>query len=156
MKLKLALLGMAAVLSTAAMAQSNTVSKTIDGPAVKELHVIGPVIVELVEAENVSVKAEGSYQFVNSVSINWSKDNLYISYPDHIPAGNNILKVNVKNLKSIVAEEGAKIVTQQPLKSQNLVVTVRDDSQAKVMNYGKIRVNNYGDVRISKYAYKAY
>lgn len=153
MKQKFLLSAIAIILSTCMMAQNINVSKQVDGPAFDELNISGPVTVELIESENNSVLTSGSNDFVNGVNITWLKKTLHISYSRSGSEQNNTIKVFAKNVKYIVAEEGAKIVTPKPLNVDNLKITIRDDSQAKLMNYGKIRVDHLENAQVSKYVY---
>jgi hypothetical protein len=53
----------------------------------------------------------------------------------------------------VIAEGGAKIVTPKPLLA-NLMLTVYDESQARILTYGKVKVLGEGNVSVMHYDYK--
>jgi hypothetical protein len=152
MKQRIFLLLLAAVMTTAAMAQNN-ISKIINGPAFGELRVLGPVTVELIESENPSIHVEGALNLVNDVSVTWLQNRLTFSCPSEAARQPLVVKVYAKNLKSLVVEENARVITPQPLNAANLLITVNDVSTARIVNRGKTRVYNMGNVSVKSYPY---
>jgi hypothetical protein len=153
MKQRIVLFLLAAFITTAAMAQNNNISKILNGPAFEELRVLGPVTVELIESENPSIHIEGPFHLVNDVNITWLKNSLTISFPAQSAREPLVVKVYVKGLKSLIAEENVKVISPQPLNSANLLITVNDLSSAKIVNRGKTRVFNMGNVSVKTYPY---
>lgn len=147
---QIALFLMGIVLSAGLSAQSFLASKAVNGPNFETLTVIGPVTVELIEADNASVQAQGNHQFIEGVMVSWQKKSLHISYTPAARAEGGAIRIFAKGVKTIVAEEGAKIVTPSPLNSPNIHLTVNGESLARVMTYGKIRVFTMGQVRMDK------
>jgi hypothetical protein len=138
----------AALFSIAAQAQTS--SKTLNGPAYENLVISGPVTVELIEADNASVHVDGNHSFVTGVEVTWLKNDVEIRYSPSSAADKGLIRVFVKNLKSIRVHEGAQIATPQPLRSENLLLNVNDESTARIKNYGKIRVFNLGQVKVMR------
>jgi hypothetical protein len=154
MKLKFVLFLIASAVSSSIMAQNEESKKFIDGPDFEKLSITGPIKVELVQADKSSLEAYGSYDFTNALSTSWSKKELHISYyQDKMPA-NSTLRIFVKNLKSIEVDEGATIVTPDPLHMPDIMLNVKEESTASVMSYGKIRISNPGSVQVKRVSRK--
>jgi hypothetical protein len=153
MKQRIVLFLLAAIMTTAAIAQNNNISKILNGPAFEELRVSGPATVELIESETPSIHIEGAFHLVNEVSISWVKNSLSISFPAQSARESLVVKVYVKGLKSLIAEENVKVISPQPLNSANLLITVNDVSSARIVNRGKTRVYNMGNVNVKTYPY---
>lgn len=148
MKLKIfSLLLLAVGIAAGASAQEN-LSKTIDGHHYQALTISGPVTVELIESAQPSVTVSGDYKLVNGINVNWSKKDLDISYSPSTRAKRPVVKVYGHNLKEILLEDGADIYTTKPLHSPSLILTVNDDAQARILNYGKVRVFGNGHVTV--------
>jgi hypothetical protein len=148
MKLKVAsLLLLSAFVFGAASAQQD-LSKKIDGHQYESLKITGPVTVELIESASASVDISGDSKLVNGVDVEWTKRELFISYSPTTNKARPVVKVYGYNLKEIVLEDGANLVTAKPLHSPRLMLTVNDDAQARILNYGKIRVFGNGHVQV--------
>lgn len=143
----------AAAFSGATLAQNNSVSKILNGPSFEELYVIGPVTYELIESETPAVHIEGGFESVTNAQVSWTKKTLTISFPNDVPVQHLSVKIYVKNLKSLYAEENAMVISPKPLNSENLVISVSDLSSAKIVNRGKTRVSNAGNVTVRSYPY---
>ena len=154
MKQKFVLFLLAAFFSAGSMAQTLPVSNIINGPAFESIVVTGPVSVELIESENPAVEALGSYEFINGTNIRWSKHQLHIYFSKAMAADSKPIKVYVKKLTSIVAEDGARINTPKPLHSGNIWLQINGESYARIMNYGGINVTGDENVSVRNFTYE--
>jgi hypothetical protein len=81
------------------------------------------------------------------------QNRLTFSCPSEAARQPLVVKVYAKNLKSLVVEENARVITPQPLNAANLLITVNDVSTARIVNRGKTRVYNMGNVSVKSYPY---
>lgn len=150
MKLKFMLVLVGSVVSFSVMAQDTESKKIIGGPDFEKLSIAGPINVEVIQSDKSSLEAIGSYEFINALSTSWSKKELSISfYMDKMPA-NSTIRLYVKNLKTIDVDEGATITTPDPLRMPDITLTVKEESTASVMTYGKIKIGNPGNVNVKR------
>lgn len=146
MKIKIAsLLLLSAFAFSAAFAQEK-LTKTIDGHPYQSLKITGPVTVEFIESATPSVDISGDYKLVNGVDVLWTKKELEITYTPSTHKTRPVVKVYGHNLKEILIEDGANIVTLKPIHSPTLLLTVNDGAEARILNYGKVRVFGNGHV----------
>jgi hypothetical protein len=153
MKQKFVSVLIAAIVSATAIAQTSPVSNIINGPAFESIVVSGPISVELIESENAAVEALGNYDFINNTNIRWSKNQLHISFTKNFAGDGKPIKVYVKKLTNIIAEDGARVNTPKPLHCGNIWLQINGESYARIMNYGGINVTGDENVSVRNFTY---